>query len=117
MFKLLKSNLREVVALLIIIPIATYVLLLLGSEKISSSGPLSVFVSQAVVILSGVLKFAVVLALAWFGLAVTWPEGNRFIVGASFDDWWKDLNVREKAYITLAITAVLIIAAAICMAA
>lgn len=117
MFKLLKSNVREVIALLVLIPLMLYALMLLGTVEVASSGPLSTLVSLGVTILGGVLKFAVVIALGWIGLAITFPEANRFIVTSSFDDWWQHLNFFTKGYISLGFVAVLIIAAAICMAA
>ncbi len=117
MYKLLKSNLREVIALVILIPLMLFALALLGTAEVAESGPLSTLVSLGVTLLSGVLKFAVVLALAWFGLAITLPEANKFVVSCAFDDWWSHLNFYTKGYVAIAFTAVLILAAAICMAA
>jgi hypothetical protein len=65
----------------------------------------------------GVLKFAMCLALAWFGLAVTFPEANRFIVGEEFDGFWLRTPTHFRGYMSLCAVAVLALVAALCMAA
>jgi hypothetical protein len=115
MIKLIKSNWRELVALLATIAILFALLTALGTVEVSESGPLSTLVSLAVTLIGGVAKFALALALAWFGLAITLPEANRFIVGHCFDSWWTHLTQSEKGYISLTAVAVLSITAALCM--
>lgn len=116
MFKLLRSNLREIIALLLLIPLMLAGLHLLGSAEVSQNGPLSTLVSLAVSVLGGVLKFAVVLILAWVGLAVTFPEAGRFTHSDSFDTWWGLTPAKYRGYVSICFAAVLILAAAICMA-
>lgn len=116
MIKLLRSNLREILALLILVPLMLAGLHALGTADVSQNGPLSTLVSLAVSILGGVLKFAVVLILAWVGLAVTFPEAGKFVHSSAFDTWWNLAPEKYRGYIGLAFTAVLVIAAAICMA-
>ena len=117
MIKLIRSNWREVVALVVTIAILFALLLALGTVEVSESGPLSTLVSLATMLIGGVAKFAVVLALAWFGLAVTLPEANRFIVGQCFDTFWTHGTQHQKGVISLIAVAVLAIVAALCMSA
>lgn len=116
MLKLLKANLREVISLLVIVAVLLIGLFLLQSRAVSESGETSTAISVLVTILGGTLRFVVCLALAWFGLAVTFPEANRFVVGIQFDGWWQTLPVEHKAIVALVGVAVLAIVAALCMA-
>lgn len=117
MLKFIRSNVREVLALVILLPLMLLGLHLLGGAAVAENGPLSALVSLAVSLLGGVLRFAVVLLLAWAGLSITFPEAGRTIFGSSFDVFWDHCPLREKSLIALAFTAILILAAALCMAA
>ena len=114
--KLLKSNWREILALLFVVSVLFFALLLLGSADVSANGPLSTLVSLVTSLIGGVAKFAVALALAWFGLAVTFPEANRFVVGQGFDIWWTHLTNTDKGRVSVIAAGVLSIVAALCMA-
>lgn len=116
MFKLILSNWRETVAFLAFLVILILSLLLLGTRDVSESGTLSTIASVAVTYIGGIAKFITVLALAWFGLAVTFPEANRFVVGNGFDIFWTHLTNSQKGIIALTTVAVLAIVAALCMA-
>ena len=117
MFKLLKSNLREIILLSILLPLMLTGLSLLGNQSVAQNGHLSELISLAVSLLGGVLRFGMVLLLAWIGLAITFPEAGKTMFGNSFDIFWAHTPLREKSLIALAFTAILIIAAALCMAA
>jgi hypothetical protein len=114
--KLILSNWRELVALFIITSILLFGLLLLGSVDVSENSALSALVSLLVSLVSGIVKGAWVAAFAWFGLAVTLPEGNQFIVGNRFDGWWNHLTDDGKARVSLIAVAVLAIVGSLCMA-
>lgn len=114
--KLWKSNWREIVALIVVNAILFALLLALGTLNVSQSGPLSTLVSLATSLVGGAAKFSMVLALAWFGVAVTFPEASRFIVGDCFDCWWKHATQHQKGNVALCAVAVLAVVAALCMA-
>lgn len=115
--KTLQSNWRELVAVAAFIAVLLVGLALLGSPSVASSGPLSNAVSVLVTIIGAVAKFVTALALGWFGLAVTFPEANKFVVGDSFDIWWGTLRLETRAIVALCAAGVLAIVAAICMTA
>lgn len=115
--KLLLSNLREIILALIVIPLLVLGLVALGNPGIADSPTTSTAVSVLVSLLGGIVRFAICAALAWIGLAITFPEANRFIVSTRFDSWWQHLNDNEKARASLLAVAVLVITAALCMAA
>lgn len=117
MFKLLFDNLRELALALAAVAILVLGLLLLGDAGIARSPAASTAVSVLVSLLGGLVKFAVVLAAGWFGLAVTFPEANRFLQSRSFEAWWVKMSDDEKSKLTLLAVAVLVIAASMCMAA
>ena len=116
MTKFIKSNWREILAAIIIIPLLLVAILALGSKDVSESGPISAAVSLAVTLIGGVTKFVVCLALAWAGLAVTFPEAGKFVFGQSFDIFWNQSPISLKGLIVLIAAAVLAIVAALCMA-
>lgn len=113
----IRTNWRELLAVLITLAILFGLLLLLGTVQVSESGPLSTIVSLLVTLIGGAARFTVVLALAWFGMAVTFPEANKFIVGQCFDVWWQHLTQSQKGYIAISAVAVLSLTAALCLAA
>lgn len=113
----IRTNWRELLAVLITLAILFGLLLLLGTVQVSESGPLSTLVSLLVTLIGGAVRFTAVLALAWFGMAVTFPEANRFIVGPCFDSWWQHLTQNQKGYIAVCAVAVLALVAALCVAA
>ena len=76
----------------------------------------SALLSLAVTLLGGVAKFVFCLALAWAGLAITFPEASRFTFGQCFDVWWTHSTQSQKGYISVTAAAVLSIVAALCMA-
>ena len=115
MFKNIKSNWREIVALIVVNLILFLLLMALGTVKVSESGPLSAFISQATTLIGGVAKFSVTISLAWFGLAVTSPEGAQFLLSNRFDNAWEHCNDNQKLHLTLQVVAVLGIFAALCM--
>lgn len=114
--KFLKSNWREVVAIVVFVCILFAGILALGAREVSESSGLSAAVSLAVTLLGGVAKFVVCLALAWAGLAITFPESARFTFGSCFDVWWTHSTQSQKGYISITAAAVLAIVAALCMA-
>jgi hypothetical protein len=114
--KLLKSNWREAIALVVFVCILLAGILALESREVSESSMASAAVSVAVQLLGGVAKFVVCLALAWVGLAITFPEANKFVVTSAFDNWWLHVVSSSKGYIALAAVAVLALVAALCMA-
>lgn len=114
--KFLKSNWREVIAIIVFVCILLVGILALGSREVSESSGLSAAVSVAVQLLGGVAKFVVCLALAWAGLMVTFPEANKFIVSDIFDRFWDVCPTNVKGYVALVATGVLAIVAALCMA-
>ena len=114
--KLLKSNWRELVALVAFICILLIGILSLGTRGVSESPAVSAALSVAVQLIGGVAKFAVCLALAWVGLAITFPEANRFILSTRFDGWWEHLVNEGKARVSLVAVAVLALVAALCIA-
>lgn len=116
MFKFLKSNLREAIALLLVIPLLWFTINALGLNSVAESGPLSALVSLAVTLISGIVKFAVCLALAWAGLAVTFPEAAKHVFSVEFDAFWGRTPTYVKFYCSLVGAAVLSIVAALCMA-
>jgi hypothetical protein len=115
MFKTIKSNWREVILVSIALSILVIGLLALGKSSVAESGPLSTIVSVAVTLFGGLLKFAAACAFAWFGLAVTFPEANRFIVSDDFDRWWNLCPVPTRAIISLSAAAILLVVAAVCL--
>jgi len=115
--KTILTNFRELLAVIITLALLFALLLLLGTVEVSESGPLSTLVSLLVTLIGGTARFAVALALAWFGMAVTFPEANRFIVGPCFDSWWLHLTQNQKGYIAISAVAVLAVVAGLCLAA
>lgn len=113
MIKNLKSNWRELVAFIIVNAILFALLMGLGTVKVSESGPLSTFVSLAVSTLGTAQKFATVITLAWFGLAVTFPESARFLLSNRFENTWEHFTEPAKFKITLIAVAVLAIVGAL----
>jgi hypothetical protein len=115
--KTIITNWRELLALVITLAILFGSLLLLGTVEVSESGPLSTLVSLLTTLIGGAARFTCVLALAWFGMAITFPEANKFIVGQCFDSWWLHLTQNQKGYIAVAAVAVLALVAALSLAA
>lgn len=115
-FPFLKSNWRELVALILGLMLLLVGMLALGTREVSESGSASMGVSLLVTLIGGAVKFSACLALAWGGLLVTFPEANKFIVGDVFDRFWECCPTNVKGYIALAAAAVLGIVAALCMA-
>lgn len=113
--KTLISNWRELLIGVLLFLLVTGLLLLMGSDSVADNPPLSIALSGLLALFMGVLKFAVACALAWFGLAFTFPEANRFIVSSDFDRYWHDMLPWRKAQIALAAVAVLAIVAGLCM--
>jgi hypothetical protein len=113
----IRTNWRELLAVLITLAILFGSLLLLGTVEVSESGPLSTLVSLLVTLIGGAARFTAAVALAWFGMAITFPEANRFIVGQCFDSWWTHLTQNQKGYIAITAVAVLSIVAALCLQA
>lgn len=113
MIKNLKSNWRELVALIIVNAILFALLMGLGTVKVSESGPLSTFVSQSTRLVGIASIFVFVLSLAWFGLAITYPEAARFLLSNRFDNAWDHCTDHQKLNTTLIAVAVLAIVAAI----
>lgn len=116
MFKLIKSNIREILTILAILAALIGGMILLGNAEIASNGTASTALSIAVSLIGGIMKFVVCLGLAWFGLAVTFPEANKFVVGNCFDNFWQHCTNSQKGLIALAGVAVLALVAALCMA-
>ncbi|GAA5117155.1 hypothetical protein JIN84_17830 [Luteolibacter yonseiensis] len=116
MIKLIQSNWREVIAVIVTIALLIIGLISLGNANIAASSAASTAVSVGVSLLGGICHFGVALALAWFALAVTFPEANRFILSIRFDNWWSHLNDDGKARISLITVAVLVLVAALCLA-
>jgi type IV secretory pathway VirB2 component (pilin) len=114
--KLLKSNWRELVAVVVFVSLLIAGIFALESRAVSEHGQASAAVSVLILLLGGVAKFIVTLALAWIGLAITFPEANRFVVGDCFDVWWKHSTQSQKGYIAVSAVAVLALVAAQCMA-
>lgn len=114
--KFLKSNWREAVALVVFVCILLAGILALGTREVSESSGLSAAVSLAVALLGGVAKFAVCLALAWSGLAVTFPEAARYVFDDEFDGFWQRCPGYAKFYVAISAAAVLSLVAALCMA-
>lgn len=114
--KTLLTNWREILLTLILIPLMLFCMALLGSVPVAESSGLGNLVSIVVSLLGGVLKFAVCLALAWVGMAITFPEANRFIVSVEFDGWWARVPGHVRGYVSLGAVAVLALVAALCMA-
>lgn len=115
--KTLLSNWREVLIGVLAFSIVTFLFLLLGSKQVHDNPALDLVVTGLVQLAMGGLRFAMALILVWFGLAVTYPEANRHIVGSAFDDWWKALTTDQQSKISLTAAAVLAIVAGLCMAA
>lgn len=115
--KTLLSNLREILTFILAFVILLFLLSALGSEKIAANPVLSTFISVATTIVGGALNFVTVLALAWFGLAVTLPEADRFIQSTTFDDFWKSAPDAKKMAASLIAVAVLALVASICLSA
>lgn len=113
MIKNIKSNWRELVAIIIVNAILFALLMGLGTVKVSESGPLSTFVSLAVAALGTAQKFTTVLTLAWFGIAVTFPEAARFILSNRFEMAWEHFTESTKLKTSLIAVAVLAIVAAL----
>lgn len=116
MFKNLKSNWRELVALTVIATLLLLGLLVLGLRGVSESGPLSALASLVVTLLSGTVKFCAVLAMAWLATPWTFPKAGKFLLSPRFDSWWKNQTDHGAAIVTLLSVAVLAVIAAICMA-
>lgn len=116
MIKNLKSNWRELVALIVVNSILFSLLLALGTVNISESGPLSTLVSLVTTLIGGASKFSMVITLMWFGLAVTFPEAAKFLLGNRFDSAWEHCTDHGKLTITLSAVAALALVAALCMA-
>lgn len=117
MFKTIVSNLRELLTFVLAFIVLFFLLTALGSEKIANSPALSTLVSVVTTIVGGALNFVTVLGLAWFGLAVTLPEANRFIQSRVFDDFWSQAPAGQKMTASLVAVAVLALVAAICLSA
>lgn len=117
MFRFIRDNRREIVFLFVTLTVLFFALGALGRVEVAESRSLSTLVALGVSLLQGVVRFCMVLALGWFGLAVTFPEANRFIASYEFDHFWERTPVYYKGYIALAGVAALGIMAAICMAA
>lgn len=116
MFKNLKSNWRELVALTVIGTLLLLGLLVLGLRGVSESGPLSALASLVVTLLSGTVKFCAVLAMAWLATPWTFPKAGKFLLSSRFDSWWEHRNDHDKAVTTLIAVATLALVAALCMA-
>ena len=114
--KFLKSNWREAIALVVFVCILLAGILALGTREVSESSGISAAVSLAVALLGGVAKFVVCLALAWFGLAITFPEAARYVFNDEFDGFWQRCPSYVKFYVAISGAAVLAIVAALCMA-
>lgn len=114
--KFLKSNWREVVAIVVFVCILFAGILALGAPEVSESSGLSAAVSLAVTLLGGVAKFVVCLALAWCGLMVTFPEAARYVFDEEFDGFWIRCPGYVKFYVSLAGAGILALVAALCMA-
>ena len=117
MFKFIRSNWREALALAIVFVLLLVAILALGSRSVSESAPLSAGISLLVTLVSGAIKFIACLALAWAGLAITFPEAARFTFGESFDVFWQHQPMVRKGVIGLVTAAVLSFVAGLCMAA
>ena len=116
MFKLIQSNWREAVSFITILVVLIIGLLLLGNRDVAESGTLSTIAGVLVQLLGGFVKFVSCLALAWFGMGITFPEANRFVVGNGFDLFWTHLTSEQKGLVALTAVAILAIVAALCMA-
>lgn len=116
MTKFIKSNWREAVAIFVGIAILFVGILSLGTREVSQDGTLSAALSLAVSLIGGLTKFVVCLALAWAGLAVTFPEAAKFVFEHRFDHFWQHCCDHTKGMISLIAAAVLAIVAALCMA-
>lgn len=114
--KLLKSNWRELVAIVAFLLALLFGIWSLGTREVAQNSAASAAVSVAVQLLGGVAKFVLCLALAWVGAAITFPEANRFIVSTRFDSWWEHQTNEGKARVSLVAVAVLAIVAALCIA-
>lgn len=114
--KFLKSNWREVISVIVFVGVLFAGILALGTSQVSESSGLSAAISLAVTLLGGVAKFVVCLALAWAGLAITFPEAARFTFGSCFDAWWTHSTQSQKGYVSITAAAVLAVVAALCMA-
>lgn len=110
------SNWREVLIGIVALLIVTALLSLMGSEAVAANPTLNLIVTGVTQIAMGGLKCVSAVGLAWYLIAVTFPEANKFIVGSAFDDWWKSLNSSEQARISLIAVAVLAVVAGLCMA-
>ena len=110
------SNWREVLIGIVAFFLVAFLLSALGSEAIAKNPSLNMLVTGLTSLAMGGLKFVAACTLAWFGLAVTFPEANKTIVGDAFDDWWKSQTSDRQNLISLAAVAVLALVAGICMA-
>lgn len=110
-----QSNWREVISMLLVIVLLILGVLALQSSAVSESAEASTALSVIIQLLGGVVKFIVCLGLTWFGLLVTLPEANRFVVSRDFDKWWTELFFVKKGYVALAAAGVIGVMAALCL--
>lgn len=115
MFKLILSNIREIIVIAILFVLMLFGMDLLADKSVAANGPMSELVALGVSVLTGVFKFAACLALAWFGLSITFPEAGRFVHGSDFDDWWHRLDPHRRAFVCLIAAGILCLVAGMCM--
>jgi uncharacterized membrane protein HdeD (DUF308 family) len=114
--KTILSNWRELLIGVLLFVIVSGLLVAMGDKAVAENPVLSLVVSGLLSLLMGALKFACACTLAWFGLSVTFPEANRFVVGSGFDLFWQARTLSEKGAISLGAAGVLAIVAGLCMA-
>ena len=117
MFKTLVSNLRELFAFVLTLLLLLSLLSLLGNARVAEDPSLSTLVSVLTTLVTGAMYFVTAVAFAWFGVAITFPEANRFIQSTTFDKFWDLASEGKKMAASLIAVAVLALVAAICFSA